>query len=212
MLAATLLSALATTCFAQSCVTCHDFSSSGGGWTSSPGVTCSGSGDCTRAQNCSTGIEEDACSSGAGRSCRGSADSNPGLFLEQHGGRLLVAAVAPNSPAKAAGVAVGDEVVEINGTSPSRSGARSTWASDRNPSVTEVVIRRNGQTRRLSLQLLTWRELAFLAIGVNPPSESLLADPVDAYRLVRRSLQYAKLSAPGDSTPASGELIIGAHR
>ena len=40
---------------------------------------------------------------------------HPGLFLEQVGGRLVVNAVLPDSPARTAGILPGDEVISVNG-------------------------------------------------------------------------------------------------
>jgi len=67
-----------------------------------------------------------------------------GLFLARRGGRVVITAVTPWSPADRAGLAVGDAVLAVNGRDLSALGPRAVSFLLRGPSGSTVTLRTNG--------------------------------------------------------------------
>ena len=140
------------------CLTCHDFIASSEGWFQSPDPGLCGT-DC---QN----IRDKACRSNcivtAPVGVGFDAALNPGLLVEQRGGKLLVQGVVPGSSADEAGVLIGDEIAAINGSIPGRSCSLTTWSSRESATASVVTLRRDGATKNIALTLQPMREFAAL--------------------------------------------------
>lgn len=135
-----LSTVFATSCFAQSCIFCRrDFR------------TCDsnvGSGDCR------------SCFCVLSPTTSYSDSLHPGAFVAQDHGRLIVSAVLPGSPADAAGVLPGDEVIQINGKEPSSGNCGEyTWKKNASEKVTDISLRRGGRQWETSIPLVSMGQL-----------------------------------------------------
>ena len=146
------------------CVTCHDLSTSSVGWGTSPdpalcGPQCSNLKDKACQENCNPALDATATFDNS---------LNPRLLVEQHGGKLLVKAVIPGSPAAKADIRRGDEISSVNGIVPGRSCKLTTWAS-RESNISALTLRRNGVKTTVELILVPIYQLArALWTGVSP--------------------------------------------
>jgi len=149
------------------CVKCHDGNGASEGWKESPdltvcGLQCQNIKDKACQMDC---VNADTVPAGPG------FDSalNPGLLIEQRGGKLLVLSVIPESPAAQAGIRSGDEITSVNGTLPGRSCTLTTWRSRDSAAVSVITLRREGVARKVELALLPMRQFeARLWTGAQP--------------------------------------------
>jgi hypothetical protein len=128
------------------CVTCHDFSTSGSGWTSSPPPQCGQSCDFSDAclSNCSPG-----------RPPKSFLETlHPGLFLQPENGHLFVSGVIEGSPADLAGIRPGNEILRINENRPGTSCSALTWSSKSETDSAYLLVRTGSDRREITLPLL----------------------------------------------------------
>jgi S1-C subfamily serine protease len=84
----------------------------------------------------------------------------PGFLVIQQQGKMIVSSVLPNSPASAAGIRIGDQLLRINGSEPyGRDCNMANWGSLEQPTVTILTIRRDsGFSRVVPIQLQSVRQ------------------------------------------------------
>lgn len=135
---------VSATCFAQiECVRCRG-----------DAVTCNGEqGSAEAGTPC-----PDACVCGLRTRLAYFDTPQPGVLLAQRNGKLIVSTVLPGSPASAAGIRIGDELVRINGLPPfGRDCGLSGWASSQDPATSILMMRRDRETPKsivVSLQTI----------------------------------------------------------
>lgn len=131
--------------FAQGfCKSCHDFRTDNG-YNASPSLACQNI-------NCPNTSCPKTCFS-AGPAPRFSEQLHPGLITEQRAGRLYVVAVLPGSPARGAGIEIGDELLAINGIHAGNALEPSTWDLNGAKSQAQVTIMRKGREADFKIAL-----------------------------------------------------------
>lgn len=130
------------------CVTkCNDFKETNGFTKSSNCRVCE---VCPDPPSCSSGLLEPPQSF--------LETPHPGIIVRQENGRTVVAKVLKGSPAVAAGVRPGGEIVRINGRSVLDSSGENQWSFAGNP-VTLLTLRRGGSELVVSVKLVELRRL-----------------------------------------------------
>lgn len=143
------------------CTSCHDFCIRTAGYDESPPL-----------QDCSQGF---TCGVAGPETSRSYLDSvHPGLFARVEQTALTVTEVVPASPADEAGIVVGDQILTLNGDSPTHSCSVHQWPSKDDPNFADIVLAHRGARRHIQLSLVPVREL--LAKGWS--SQSIHAMPV----------------------------------
>jgi len=84
---------------------------------------------------------------------------HPGLLLTQHSGRIVVSTVIPGSPAYQQDIQVGDEIRMLNGKTFSAGNERIVWASDLNPAIAVLQIKRGSHVFDVRVGLTPLRTL-----------------------------------------------------
>ena len=143
---------------AQSCLTCHDFSTDDGYNASQL--------DCNERCKCCSAFatEEDFLT-----------ELHPGFSTSQQNGAFVVSAVIPWSPAERAGILVNDVILQVNGERYSSLSCESQkWASKGDSHVSHLLIRRGAQEREIAVRLVPIRVLLAAQWITQAESSSLL--------------------------------------
>lgn len=85
--------------------------------------------------------------------------AHPGLFTRMGDATLVVTGVLPESPAEKAGIAVGDEILQLNGENPIFSCSSHQWQSKGDRHSADLVISRKETRRYVKVSLLPVRQL-----------------------------------------------------
>jgi S1-C subfamily serine protease len=161
------------------CVLCRD-SAAKSGWISSPFLDCT-----STPRNCISGSASDSSFQ---------SSLQPGFFVKEAGGDLMVSEVVPGSPADHAGIRVGDVLLAVNGNVVGTRCPTTEWESSRGSKRAELLIKRDGARSVVITSLIDVQTLVASQWFTNNPSSGL--SPVHFI--------------PSDGeTPPRGSFVVG---